>query len=80
MASLTIPFRWIIPGLLLAGLLSFPHCSKEIDEIPLPNGNRDTLIVKTIGSSGGIIQLDSVTITIPAGAFSGDQTLEISVS
>lgn len=80
MESSNAAIRWIIQVFLLILLLGFTECSKEIEEIPPPDGHRDTLVVETIGFDGGIIEIDSLSITIPAGAFSNSQTLELSIS
>jgi len=80
MESSNATIRWIIHVFLLILLLGFTNCSKEVEEIPPPDGHRDTLVVETIGSDGGIIEIDSLSITIPVGAFSNNQILELSIS
>ncbi len=50
------------------------------EEIVPSNGNGGTQPSITIGSSGGEITFENLTITIPPGAFSGDQKLELSLS
>lgn len=65
----------------LCSALLLTGCSKDEDEKTEPtNGNGGTKTAKTIGSSGGEITFDDLTITIPPGAFTGDQVLELSVS
>lgn len=63
----------------LALALLIAGCSKDEDIVP-SNGNGGTQPSKTIGSSGGEITFDNLTITIPPGAFSGDHKLELSIS
>ena len=59
--------------------LAFTGCSKD-EEIEPANGNGGNEPTKTIGSSGGEITYENLTVTIPPGAFSGDHKLEIGVS
>ena len=64
--------------LVLALLIS--ACSKDDEEVVPSDGNGDTQGSKTIGSSGGDITFNNLTITIPPGAFTADHELELSVS
>ena len=57
-------------------------CSKDDDKVNQPDDNEPppvTSASETIGSEGGTIALDSITITIPVGAFSTNYDLSLAV-
>ena len=66
----------------IALILLLIRCSKDNEEVkPVDDDNEPppiTSITKTIGSDGGTIALDSIIITIPAGAFGEDHSLKLS--
>ena len=66
----------------IALILLLVRCSKDNEEVkPIDDDNEPppiTSISKTIGSDGGTIALDSIIITIPAGAFGEDHSLKLS--
>jgi hypothetical protein len=69
--------------LYLAMFMLILGCSKkEEEEKPVDGDNPPapiTSITETIGSNGGTVALDSFAVTIPAGAFSNDHTLTLTV-
>lgn len=67
---------------LAALILIIFGCSKDNGEVIPPDNNEHppvTSITETIGSEGGTIALDSIIISIPAGAFEEDQSLTLAV-
>jgi len=84
--------RILFPGLFervlrritgMALLILVLGCSKKDEEVKPVIDDKDpppvTSITKTIGNTGGAIELDSFAIFIPSGAFSEDVSLELSV-
>jgi hypothetical protein len=65
-------------GLLVIIFLN-PGCSED-EEISPSNDDEVATTSKIIGSGGGEIKFENLTISIPAGAFNGDHKLELSVS
>jgi len=67
------------PVFVLLLIIITTACSKD-DEIKPSNGNDEILASQTIGSSGGVIEIDSLSITIPPGTFSGESNIKLSIS
>ena len=55
-------------------------CSEDSTTGPEDEGNYTLEDTQTIGLGGGIIEAEDFSLTIPAGAFDGDQHLELYAS
>ena len=55
-------------------------CSEDSTTAPEEDGNYYLETTETIGTTGGTIEIDDFSLTIPSGAFTSDQTIEVYAS
>jgi len=72
--------RWAIDLCILILLVLVIGCSEDSTTGPEDDGNYTLEDTQTIGLGGGIIEAEDFSLTIPAGAFDGDQHLELYAS
>jgi hypothetical protein len=76
-------FKLVLLATLFTLLFLIFGCSKNEEDVKPDNGDTEpppvTSISKTIGKNGGILELDSISLFIPSGAFSEEISLELSL-
>lgn len=78
MARVRFSKGWIHLIFLLSGCLYFSECSRE-DPDP-PDGTEGKTITRVIGTAGGSLGNEHISITIHPGAFDREHTLQLSAS